>query len=168
MKKLITTSLLATGVMLAGNVQAATFASIVSGNFSETFTITPQTLANDANSSNWFRFAVTADAGDFNPFHYTISEVGNPGVSFSGLINPVGATYKTGFLDKADNVQNFSSGHSYSLTISGDTKTPGNKSFTLTSNSSITPVPEPESYAMLLAGLGLIGTIARRRRSKAV
>lgn len=27
------------------------------------------------------------------------------------------------------------------------------------------PVPEPESYAMLLAGLGLVGTIARRRRA---
>ena len=30
----------------------------------------------------------------------------------------------------------------------------------------ITPVPEPESYAMLLAGLGLIGTIAIRRRNQ--
>lgn len=30
-------------------------------------------------------------------------------------------------------------------------------------NISVTAVPEPESYAMLLAGLGLIGTIARRR-----
>jgi len=29
------------------------------------------------------------------------------------------------------------------------------------------PVPEPETYAMLLAGLGLMGTIARRRKSKA-
>lgn len=28
------------------------------------------------------------------------------------------------------------------------------------------PVPEPETYAMLLAGLGLIGTIARRRKQK--
>ena len=28
----------------------------------------------------------------------------------------------------------------------------------------LAPVPEPESYAMLLAGLGLIGTIARRRK----
>jgi hypothetical protein len=30
-----------------------------------------------------------------------------------------------------------------------------------------TPVPEPESYAMLLAGLGLIGTIVHRRTKPA-
>ena len=30
-----------------------------------------------------------------------------------------------------------------------------------------TPVPEPETYAMLLAGLGLMGAIARRRRNRA-
>ena len=28
----------------------------------------------------------------------------------------------------------------------------------------LAPVPEPETYALLLAGLGLVGTIARRRR----
>jgi len=27
-------------------------------------------------------------------------------------------------------------------------------------------VPEPETFAMLLAGLGLMGAIARRRRNK--
>ncbi|MDO8450814.1 MAG: PEP-CTERM sorting domain-containing protein [Rhodoferax sp.] len=31
---------------------------------------------------------------------------------------------------------------------------------------SVTAVPEPESYAMLLAGLGLMGAIARRRNNK--
>jgi hypothetical protein len=31
--------------------------------------------------------------------------------------------------------------------------------------SAVTPVPEPETYAMLLAGLGLVGAVARRRRS---
>jgi len=31
--------------------------------------------------------------------------------------------------------------------------------------SPVAAVPEPESYAMLLAGLGLVGTIARRRRA---
>jgi hypothetical protein len=29
----------------------------------------------------------------------------------------------------------------------------------------VQPVPEPETYAMLLAGLGLMGVVARRRRS---
>lgn len=31
----------------------------------------------------------------------------------------------------------------------------------------VTPVPEPETYAMMLAGLGLVGVVARRRRSRA-
>jgi hypothetical protein len=31
----------------------------------------------------------------------------------------------------------------------------------------VSPVPEPETYAMLIAGLGLMGFIARRRRAKA-
>jgi choice-of-anchor C domain-containing protein len=32
-------------------------------------------------------------------------------------------------------------------------------------NISVTAVPEPETYAMLLAGLGLVGAIARRRKA---
>jgi len=35
-----------------------------------------------------------------------------------------------------------------------------------TSVYSLAPVPEPETYAMLLAGLGLIGFTARRRKQK--
>ncbi len=30
------------------------------------------------------------------------------------------------------------------------------------------PIPEPETYAMMLAGLGLLGVMARRRKQKAV
>ena len=32
----------------------------------------------------------------------------------------------------------------------------------------VTPVPEPETYAMLIAGLGLVATLTRRRRRKAL
>jgi hypothetical protein len=32
---------------------------------------------------------------------------------------------------------------------------------------SAAPVPEPETYAMLIAGLGLMGTIVRRRKARA-
>jgi hypothetical protein len=28
------------------------------------------------------------------------------------------------------------------------------------------PIPEPETYAMLLAGLGLLGVVARRRKQQ--
>lgn len=38
---------------------------------------------------------------------------------------------------------------------------------TTTGNVTISAVPEPETYAMLLAGLGLMGAIARRRRNQA-
>jgi hypothetical protein len=34
--------------------------------------------------------------------------------------------------------------------------------------SAIAPVPEPETYAMMLAGLGLLGVVARRRKQKSV
>jgi len=30
---------------------------------------------------------------------------------------------------------------------------------------SLAPVPEPETYALMLAGLGLVGFMARRRKS---
>jgi hypothetical protein len=36
----------------------------------------------------------------------------------------------------------------------------------ITLDPNIPPVPEPESYAMLIAGLGLMATIARRRNQR--
>ena len=50
--------------------------------------------------------------------------------------------------------------YSFNLYTSGT-----NQDFLVATLSSVTPVPEPESYAMLLAGLGLIGFTARRRQT---
>ncbi|MEP6607011.1 MAG: PEP-CTERM sorting domain-containing protein [Nitrosospira sp.] len=38
--------------------------------------------------------------------------------------------------------------------------------FTITQTPTVSPIPEPETYAMLLAGLGVMGFMARRRSTK--
>jgi hypothetical protein len=40
----------------------------------------------------------------------------------------------------------------------------GLTAFDMQINAAVAPVPEPETYAMMLAGLGLLGMMARRRR----
>lgn len=54
-------------------------------------------------------------------------------------------------------VQSFAGGYSESFV-----NVPANGS------TSVTPVPEPEGYAMMLAGLGLLGLVARRRKDAAL
>jgi hypothetical protein len=44
----------------------------------------------------------------------------------------------------------------------------GWREVSLTLNQQTAPVPEPETYAMMLAGLGLLGVMTRRRKQKAV
>jgi hypothetical protein len=48
----------------------------------------------------------------------------------------------------------------------GHMRTPYTFSDAQWSLTSVSAVPEPETYAMLLAGLGLMGAVARRRRAK--
>lgn len=57
---------------------------------------------------------------------------------------------------------------SYTLSLGGKwagVSDSGKWSLTAAPSVSITPVPEPETYAMFLAGLGVIGMIARRRKT---
>lgn len=58
---------------------------------------------------------------------------------------------------------------SFSATVFGTTVDskliPGHPSYTFSLQAVAQPVPEPESYAMLLAGLGIMGALARRRRA---
>lgn len=53
-----------------------------------------------------------------------------------------------------------------SLSLDWTASNPGDHIRVLTAAPVVTAVPEPESYAMLLAGLGLIGSIVVRRRKQ--
>ena len=59
-------------------------------------------------------------------------------------------------------VQFLATGGSKIVALTFD-NTPARDAFE-SANFSITPVPEPETYALLLAGLGVVGFVARRRR----
>ncbi|MDP3537383.1 MAG: FxDxF family PEP-CTERM protein [Azonexus sp.] len=68
----------------------------------------------------------------------------------------------------AKTFSSLSAGSVYTLNFIGKWNSPGNASWVPSTipSVSISAVPEPESYAMFLAGLGLIGGIALRRAKK--
>ena len=64
---------------------------------------------------------------------------------------------------------NLTAGNKYELTATGffDGACSACGTFVQSANVNIAAVPEPETYAMLLAGLGLVGTMVRRRSNRA-
>lgn len=128
-------------------------------------------------SPGQFTFANTAPAGSFTDW------ISFSAVTTSDLVATISGTSKKSFslsvFDLYDSNKNFlASGDinnfankaslgivlgdsltgNYFLKVVG--KTVGG---TYNGNISLSPVPEPESYAMMLAGLGLMGFVARRR-----
>lgn len=87
----------------------------------------------------------------------------------AGRVNGQGYVATT-TLDNSMTVVQLLSGANNTARITTSTlgNTNGNYTFSLSSTgvlSIVTPVPEADSYAMLLAGLGLMGLIARRRKT---
>jgi hypothetical protein len=54
---------------------------------------------------------------------------------------------------------------SYYIAVNGVIQGAGGGTYTSNVNFALAPVPEPETYAMMAAGLGLLGFMARRRKS---
>ncbi|MES2118521.1 MAG: FxDxF family PEP-CTERM protein [Pseudomonadota bacterium] len=93
----------------------------------------------------------------------TLSLFGNNNINFTGAalngnaltLSPTGA-YEWGMLDPV------AVSGTLVLTVMGNTITP---SASYSGDINVAAVPEPASYGMLLAGLGIVGFLARRRNA---
>jgi hypothetical protein len=123
------------------------------------------------NTSYWYTFSIAGgvEAGYF---------VGLPGFEARSLSSLTFTVYEGtglgGSLIFSQNFANFSANTTsnvfdftqgvtnYTLLITGTPSSgTGVANFSLYST---TPIPEPATYAMLLAGLGIVGAVARRRK----
>ena len=152
------------------------------GGFNDTFTLKIGTAA-----LSLLSLTVTGDVGSFS--NTASQSLYNSGLTLSVYDSATNAFLATGYsilgsgpsansyVDLLPMIPNVARNTTYTVVVSGTSTTqlakftisgidvtvgPG----TLTAFTPVTPVPEPESYAMFLAGLGLMGAIAKRRKSK--
>lgn len=123
-----------------------------------------------ATFSDRFNFT-TSVTGDLTADLFSLSGTARNGLDitgfslFSGTGELLGGTQlSTGSLDSWSlNYDNLSAG-SYYVMVNGSVLS--NSAGKYYANIALAPVPEPETYAMMLAGLGLLGFTARRRKQK--
>ncbi len=112
----------------------------------------PAGHVNGPQAPGWYNLAIFAlgtppVSGDgFTPDHYMFPNVSSPYTQILTPTGPGGAAPLAGWVQLDDTV---AISVDYRIRLSGVT---------------VSPVPEPETYAMLLAGLGLMGTMIRRRK----
>jgi hypothetical protein len=80
----------------------------------------------------------------------------------TGTLVAHGSQLDTGLTDHWTLNSNALAASSYYLLISGSVESNAAGKYSASAN--ITPVPEPETYGMLLGGLALLGVAARRRK----
>ena len=152
----LTRSLSDLGITSAANLRVVFNASEPGGN---AITLNGLTLTiYNANGSTFF----TAPLDHPYDFANTQTGTGNSGFVFGlngtettqlqSLLNPLGG--------------NFSSLRAGLFAVASNA-TGGNETFFMANSTALLPptaIPEPETYAMILAGLGMLGFIARRRK----
>jgi hypothetical protein len=157
----------ASAATVVGSFDAASTSTVAFIDFSGTGTFSYE-LAVTPTTTNKLKLTFAKPiAGSFSNLSYSIFDGAT--LMQSASINTAATAYT--FNDNAAafaNVQ-LDAGHKYSLFLNGDATTNSSNfaQFKITaSTGTIAAVPEPETYAMLLAGLGLMGAIAKRRKAK--
>lgn len=160
MSKFIKFTLAATALAVSSLAQAATFQSFttVAGQpFTQAFVVTPTTTNK-----------LLLTAGGLDAF------LGSVNITINGNNAIVGknknGSWNATFNDSFNGAFSYAGGVALSVLVSGTTKAghAGLVTVSTSSTGTISPVPEPESFAMLLAGLGLMGAIAARRKKTTV
>ncbi|MEP6606191.1 MAG: FxDxF family PEP-CTERM protein [Nitrosospira sp.] len=150
-----------------GNVNAATPTSfsgsvLPAGAFNDIFSfILP---ANNGSGYDIHNFPLSIpETGDFNTLLSSVSLYSNA----DGILFNSDDTFLQSFVVPSGSTTNFTWGPSVGgnmyLSVSGIAN--GSLGGLYNGAISVSPVPEPETFAMLLAGLGLIGAMVRRRTS---
>ena len=123
--------------------------------------VTDISFANGLNGS----FGVASPAGNspFGNFTYGIfcTDSCTSGGSGGGYVDPLNFTVHNATISEFNHLSSGGTGAYFAadvLNLNGNTGAIG---------ATVAAVPEPETYAMLLSGLGLIGFVARRRKQPA-
>jgi hypothetical protein len=146
---------------------------ITNGSFSDPSTVT-QTGWSTTSTSYSFGSGQYSESGGFGTLFQTIQgATGNLTLSFNySSFFGYQETYFDGVSINIFSGSTPSNRYSFSVVGTGHDllqfKGAGGIGATNLSNVSLiaTPVPEPETYAMLLAGLGLVGATVKRRKAK--
>ena len=150
---------------------AAAASALTSSPTAFTFTnSSPFTLLLDIvpTTSNKFSFQAKGAKATLAALSFSLSGSGlASSVAGSSLIS--GANRLAGFSDASNTSVQLDAGKHYTLALTGSIAptASGNKGDLSLSwaNATVTPVPEPETYAMMLGGLGLLSLLARRKKN---
>ncbi|RZT10019.1 VPLPA-CTERM protein sorting domain-containing protein [Duganella sp. CF402] len=136
-----------------GHLTASFGDTPVLGSFTDVFTFTPTLTPGSSASAYFFNFSLDGNYNYDPNLLVTFSSANLNGTPFS-INNSIPFTQAGAYVP--------STGGPLVLTISG---TSYGGSYAGVVNVTLAPVPEPATYGMLVAGLGLLGVVARRKRS---